>query len=513
MRWTDAAAVARETAQSWTREAGPGGAILLFDRHDLRAEACGGLSSLELGLPFTADSAVRYASISKHFLCSLLLTGAPVGLGDLLGQHLPLAPALADVPVARALDMTGGLPDTMEALWQLGISPTTSLDRDALLAFAQSFDALNFAPGAEISYSNTGYRLVQAALEAKGVDYGAALHDRFFGPLGLGITLPQDETDPVPNLAGGYWKSPRGWLRGRYGLHISASGGLAGSARDLMAWCQALLTGSGVADGLLARLGALRAFADGTPSGYGLGLARSPVPGMIAVGHGGSLPGFKNHFLLAPGSGAGVVVLSNREDTDAHGIALRVMAALAGGVLASPAMGVLPSGRFVAEDAPFWLEQEAGVVTFLGAAETVYPADAGPVDAGPVDVGVQGRTVHLPVALHAIEGGLEGTIGHRPYRFRPVQPGPSASNAWAGTWVHPSQDARFTIEVDGDTARLIAGAGPQRSMTVLDPLSPTLALAERGGGGPWRQRLALDFSGGAVRLITNRCRMLVFHRA
>jgi CubicO group peptidase (beta-lactamase class C family) len=446
---------------------------------------------------------VRYASVSKHFLTSLLLSGAPIGLDDTLGDHLPLQPALAAVPVGRALDMTAGLPDVMETLWQLGNSPTTSLGRDALLTFAQSIDALNFAPGTQISYSNTGYRLVQAALEAKGVDYAKALHERFFRPLGLGITLPEDETDPVPNLAGGYWKSPRGWLRGRYGLHISASGGLAGSARDLMTWCQALLAGTGPADGLLARLGAQRRLADGTVTGYGLGLARAPVPGVIAIGHGGSLPGFKNHFLLAPALGAGVVVVTNREDSDAHGISLRVMAALANATLAAPATGVLPSGRFVDEKSAAWLEHAAGQVTFLGAAETVYPANGG----------VAGRSVHLPVELAAVTGGLEGRIGHAAYRFRPVAPDLAAPKAWAGTWLHDGFDARFTVTVTDGAASLVSGSGPQREVVDLAPLSDGLGLAERAGGGPWKQRLCLAFDGDTVRLITNRSRVLRLRRA
>lgn len=503
MHWSQAAATARDIAAGWTRESGPGGAILLFDQDDLRAEACGGLASIELGLPFIATTAVRYASISKHFLCSLLLTGAPIGIAERLGDHLALPSALADIPVGRALDMTAGLPDTMEMLWQLGVSPTTSLTRDQLLAFATSFDATNFVPGSEISYSNTGYRLVQAALEAKGIDYRAALHERFFRPLGLGITLPEDETDPVPNLAGGYWKSPRGWLRGRYGLHISASGGLAGSAMDLMAWCQVLLGGTGPAEGLLAQLGANRALNDGTITGYGLGLARSPVPGMIAIGHGGSLPGFKNHFLLAPALGAGVVVVSNREDTDAHGIAMRVMAALGGATLPEPAAGALPAGRFIADEGPFWMEQAAGVVTSLGAAETVYPAEGG----------VQGHSVHLPVALHRIPGGIAGKIGHAPRTFRPVEPGLTANPAWAGTWAHAAYAATFAITVEAGQARLTAGTGPQRETVDLVPLSPSLALAERGGGGPWRQRLCLEFSSNSVRLLTNRARVLRFTRA
>ena len=503
MHWTPAAEVAREIAAGWTREGGPGGAIMIFDRDDLRAEACGGLASLELGLPFQAATAVRYASISKHFLCSLLLTGAPIGIADMLGDHLPLSSALAGVPVGRALDMTAGLPDTMEMLWQLGISPTTSLSRDALLTFATRFDATNFVPGSEISYSNTGYRLVQAALEAKGIDYRAALHERFFRPLGLGITLPEDETDPVPNIAGGYWKSGRGWLRGRYGLHISASGGLAGSALDLMAWCQALLTGAGPAEGLLARLGAHRALNDGTVTGSGLGLARSPVPGMIAIGHGGSLPGFKNHFLLAPALGAGVVVLSNREDTDAHGIAMRVMAALGGATLPEPAAGALPAGRFIADEGPFWMEQAAGVVTYLGGAETVFPEEDG----------VQGHSVHLPVELHSVPGGIAGKIGHAPRTFRPVAPGLTADPAWSGLWEHAGYGARFTVAVTDGSATLTAGVGPQRETVALVPMSSSLALAERGGGGPWRQRLCLELTGDSVRLVTNRARVLRFRRS
>ncbi|MCW3473435.1 serine hydrolase domain-containing protein [Limobrevibacterium gyesilva] len=502
MQWQAAALAAGEIAQGWTREGGPGGAILLFDADDIRAEACGGLASLELDLPFRADTAVRFASISKHFLCGLLATDGHIGFDDALGAHLPLPPALGAVTVGRALDMTGGLPDAMETLWLLGVPPTATLDRHALLRFVSSLEATNFAPGTEISYSNTGYRLVQAALEAKGIDYAAALHERFFRPLGLSIRFPEDETDIVPALATGYWHGPRGWQRGRYGLHFSASGGLAGSALDLTAWAQALMSRRGPADGLLARLGARRHLADGRATEYGLGLARSPVPGLIALGHGGSLPGYKNHFLFAPEYKAGVVVLSNREDTDAHGVALRVMAALAGTTLTEPTPA-LPDGRFLAEDGPFWLEHQGGTATFLGAQETLYPGEGG---------FAEGRSAHLPMRLRLAGGVIEGEIGHVARRFHPVPDGLSASGAWAGHWVCAAQNARFDIAVSAGVARLAIGAGPLYMELELTPLGPDMALMERGGDGPWRQRTCLQFSGNTVRLVTNRSRILVFER-
>lgn len=506
MRWRKAAEVAAGVAAGWTAEGGPGGAIILFDAADIRSETCGGLASIELALPFSASTAVRYASISKHFLAALLLRLAEEGvlsLDDPLGAHLPdLAGAPGGVTVGRVLDMTGGLPDTMETLWLLGVPWTASMDRGALLRFIAGVDALNFIPGTEISYSNTGYRLLEAALHRSGRHYPTLLRERFFRPLGLTMMLPEDETVPVPGLATGYYRTGEGWRRGRYGLHISASGGITGSAHDLVAWLQALMAGASPAEGLLAPLGARRPLADGRLSDYGLGLARSPLPGEIAVGHGGSLPGFKHHFLLLPAHRAGVVVLTNREDADAHGIALAIAAALTGASTAEAAPGLLPQGLFIAEDGPFWLEQRAGVVTYLGATETLLH--------GPDETAVT-RSAHLPMSLRFTGDAIEGEVGWAPRRFRPVRPEISLADGWAGTWVDDRHAARFDITTGADPT-LKLGTGPLRVSLPLTPLDSHRAITDRVEG-PWRQRACLVVEGDRLRVVSNRSRVLTLRRA
>lgn len=505
MHWRKAAEVAAGIASAWTAEGGPGGAILLFDAADIRAQACGGLASLDLMLPFDATTAVRYASISKHFMAALMLRLQDEGrlsLEDKLGRHLPdLAATPGRVPIARALDMTGGLADTMETLWLLGVPWTASLDRAPLLRFIAGLDAVNFPAGTEISYSNTGYRLLEAALQHAGDDYGMLLRERFFRPLGLTMMLPEDETVPVPALAAGYHRTEAGWRRGRYGLHISASGGLTGSAQDLVTWLQALLTGAPPAEDLLARLGARRAMADGTLSDYGLGLARSPLPGEIAVGHGGSLPGYKHHFLLLPAHRAGVVVLTNREDSDAHGIALSVLAALTGAELPEPGAGLLPQGLFVTEQGPYWLEQQGGAATFMGATETLLR--------GPDGTAVT-RSAHLPMALRLAGGVIEGTVGHAARRFRPVAPDAALSPGWAGVWENEDYAARFDIALGAEPAMTV-GAGPLRIALPLTALDAQRALTDRSDG-PWRQRACLVLDGDRLRIATNRSRVLAFRR-
>jgi CubicO group peptidase (beta-lactamase class C family) len=509
MEWSRATEETARMAARWTAEGGPGGAIVLFNGMNIHSEASGGLASLELNLPFTAETVVRYASISKHFCTALLLRLQAEGvlsLADTLGTHLPmLSRAQGAVPIARALDMTGGLPDAMETLWQLGVPLTAAMSRDALFEFIAAVDAVNFPVGSEISYSNTGYRLVEAALALKSISYGDALREHFFRPLGLSMRLPEDESEPVPNLAAGYWRSGNEWRRGRYGLHFSAAGGLAGSARDLAAWLMALMTGRAPAADLLAPLGARRRLIDGTQTGYGLGLARSPVQGEIAVGHGGSLPGYKNHFLLLPERQAGIVVVSNREDVDAHGIALQVMAVLTGCRLPQPAHGLLPQGLFVAESGPFWIEHAAGELTVLGgAAERLYLDENG---------GAVTRSAHLPVRLRGEPWGIAGEIGHVARTFGPVATDIEFAKGWDGDWICERHGARCGIERTDGGMQLTMGTGPLRVTMQLTPLDPHRALSDRRDG-PWRQRacLVLNPRARTLRMATNRSRVLQFRK-
>jgi CubicO group peptidase (beta-lactamase class C family) len=103
--------------------------------------------------------------------------------------------------VRRALDMTSGLPDMIDSAWILGIPRTALLDRERVLAFLAAIQDLNFNPGDEFCYSNAGYRLVEAAIEAQGIALEAGIRDHLFEPLGVHAATPRDQADVVPRLA------------------------------------------------------------------------------------------------------------------------------------------------------------------------------------------------------------------------------------------------------------------------------------------------------------------------
>ncbi|WP_445681580.1 serine hydrolase domain-containing protein [Radicibacter daui] len=496
--WPLAVQVAADFAAEWKADA-PGGAIVAFDASGIRFAHAGGLESLATRAPFTPASVVRYASVTKHVFCAMVLAHPTlIGLEDRLGKHLPeLSEPLASVTVGRALNMTGGLPDVRECLTLLGLSVYSHTDAEALLKYLARLTRLNFEAGTEISYSNTGYRLVEAALESKGVRFDDWVQKVISGPLRIAMKAPDVWDDAVPGLVPGYWHSGEKWQLAAAGLHISASGSLTGSAEALAKWLKALVAGNGLLNGRFPALSARRTLKDGRPTGYGLGLRRSLLGGRELLGHGGSHPGYKTHFLIEPESGAGVVVVTNREDTNTYKMALGTMAALLDEPLPATS-DILGEGTWVSESGPWWITVKGSAVNYIDSEDMLYADGEG---------WVSSRSPTAPLRLRRDGDALVGEVGHVVRRFLPAAGGKVPATL-SGRWESP-EGAVFDI-VDG---ALIQGIGPCRQVMPLEAL---------GGGrylytlvdGPWRKRVCLhQLAADRVELVLSRARMIEYTRA
>ena len=495
-----AADEARAISVTWQAKGGPGGALVLFDATGPRVAASGGLASLVHGLPFTAATPTRWASISKQF-CAVTALLAGFRLEDRLAELVPgLPPAIGAVPLSRALDMTGAIPDLMETLWLLGLPFTTGLSETDLLDLCRRLPGTGGAPGVEMAYSNTGWRLVAAAFAARdGETYGQALRRLLLAPLGLhAVAFPEDEATVLPGLATPYWRDGEAWRRGRYGLHFSPSGGLVGTAEDLARWGAALLAGRGPAAGMLDQLGAPRHSREGEGSFYRLGLSTQKLGTLELIGHGGSLPGVKTHLLMAPSIGLGVALVSNREDTDPLWLAMRVLAAASGEPLPQPA--TLPTGLYADEEGEAWAEVKDELITFMGVTDRLF-ADGEGVRTLPayLEAQLRGRT----------DGGLEGYVGGVRRRLHRVGEGTPLDAALAGTWWNEAFGATLTVAPDGTA--ILPGIHP-RETCALQALPGARAIASRYHG-PWHLRPLLWLQpDGALRLLAHRSRVLVFRR-
>lgn len=499
--WQHAAEVAQQITQSWQQPGAPGGAIVLFDAQHIHSTHCAGLADLAQQTPFNADSVVRFASITKH-LFAALVTGPGrryLQLDDRLAQHLPqLTGANGQVTVGQALDMSSGLPDVRETLSLLGLSVYNATSAAELLDFLAQEGDLNYAPGSEISYTNTGYRLVEEALKAKGVRFNDLLQQYVCEPLEINLVAPETWFDIVPGLVPGYWQNGTQWQLASAGLHLSASGSVTGSIHHLTRWLQSLLADSGPGAGVLQRLTAPRNLNDGRTSGYGLGITSSTLGSQTLFGHGGSHAGYKSYFLLHPEHKYGVAIVANREDVTTSESALRVMAALLNRTLPEKGHDLTP-GLYVAEQAADWLEINGVTATWLGAGETLWRADP------------HGDAVSLsstfPITLRHEGEAIVGEIGHASRRFVPVHADSASLEQLQGRWF--AQPWRSEMVIEGEN--LIMGIGPAAIRATLQSLGGGRVLAT-AQDGPWEKRFVIAREGDALRLQLNRSRVVRFSR-
>src|SRR5476649_93101 len=500
LHWQAALETAQNITQRWDQPGEPGGAITLFSRSSLQGHTAGGLANLTTGERFHLDSVVRFASITKHIFAALALyrSDAGLSLSDTLGHYLPqLKPPMSQVTIGQALDMTGGLPDVRETLSLLGISVYSASEPQAILDFIADDGALNFPAGTEISYSNTGYRLVEAILHRQGISFNELLQQHIAKPLDIAFNAPETWFDVVPGLIPGYWKDTSGWKTASAGLHLSASGSLTGSLRSLTIWLQSLLANSGPGAGVLEKLSAPRHLHGGIPSAYGLGITSTTIGGYQVYGHGGSHAGYKTYFLLHPELDAGVALVSNREDTTASSAALEVMAALLGSPLPACSTAI-PDGLYASVAEPYWLKVSQGVASYLGSGDNLYQ--------GTDKHEAISLSAHMPMRLRWDGHTIQGEIGHAPRHFVPVETN-NCLEMVQGRWLHPESKAAFDIEGD----QFVMGVGPQRSHGTLTSLGQGRLLVEMPDG-PWQKSFCLYFQGYSVKLISNRSRVLSFRR-
>lgn len=498
--WQAALTAARNITETWNQPGEPGGAITLFDRSSLQGHTAGGMSNLTTAEHFSIDSVVRYASVTKHIfaMLALLRSDAGLSLNDTLGQHLPeLKAPMSQVTLGQALDMTGGLPDVRETLSLLGVSVYSASCPAAILEFLAQEGALNFPAGTEISYSNTGYRLVEAILNRQGILFEDLLQHHIARPLDIALHAPETWFDVVPGLVPGYWKDKSGWKTASAGLHLSASGSLTGSLRSLTVWLQSLLANSGPGTGVLETLTAQRHLHNETPSAYGLGITSTSIGNHKVYGHGGSHAGYKTYFLLHPELKVGVALVSNREDTAAYAAALDVMATLLGSTL-PPRSQAIPNGLYASVAEPYWLSVNNGVASYLGASDNLF-------EGADKDEAIS-LSAHMPMRLRWDGHAIRGEIGHAPRRFAPVVP-ENCLDMVQGRWFHPLSKATFDIEGD----QFVIGVGTQRTSGKLTSLGLGRLLVEMPDG-PWQKSFCLYFQGYNVQLISNRSRVLSFHR-
>ena len=303
----------------------PGLAILVAKNGKTLLAKGYGLADIARRTPVTADTAFDLASLSKEMTALIAMRFAKAGRLDLAAPIDRVLPSFKQHDGARAITAgdlihhIAGLPD-YEDLYEPAL---TNAD---VVAWANDQD-LDFPPGTDFNYSNTGYVVLASALiRIAGVaDFNAILQSEVFAPLGMTHTRAPEGLAPV---ATGYTGDDGNFSVSLAPSPITGDGSVFASIGDLARYEDALASGK-LADTATLKLlfvnGALDngdPIDDGDGSGYGFGWVVSG-DGKV-VSHSGSWFGAANFYLRDLPTGISVIVLANDDGFDAEGMACAI---------------------------------------------------------------------------------------------------------------------------------------------------------------------------------------------
>jgi CubicO group peptidase (beta-lactamase class C family) len=309
-----------------------------------------GLADVENDVPATAQTVYRIGSITKQFTSAAimrLVDDGKLSLDDTLGKLLPsAAPAWRRVTLRRLLNHTSGIRSytgigpRWQRRWREDMSPDTivGLVRD---------DTLDFKPGAQWRYNNTGYVLLGMIIErASGKPYATFLEEEFFRPLGLSQTYYCSQKPIIKHRAQGYDRAGRQLVNTEY-LSMTqpfSAGALCSTVGDLVAWQRALVGGRVVRPTSYAAMATPESLVDGKPLTYGYGLGVSTLSKHRKVSHGGGINGFITDLAYYPDDTLHVVVLANTSPSNPGRLADQIARAALSLPLLTPPVGVALAG-------------------------------------------------------------------------------------------------------------------------------------------------------------------------
>ncbi|MEM7414944.1 MAG: serine hydrolase domain-containing protein [Gemmatimonadota bacterium] len=300
----------------------PGCALGVVEDGGLRYGRGYGAANLEHGIPITTQSVFRSGSVSKQFTAAVVAIAAMDGhlsLEDELRTWVPEIPDYGDrLTILHTLNHTSGLRDYLTLMSLRGLRSSDFYNEVELIERQAAQAELNFEPGSEYLYSNSGYFLVtEAVARAVGMSFREYADEVLFSRLGMDAShFHDDHQFIVPLRADGYAPVDGGGFRtSMTTLEMIGDGGVYTSIEDLVSWLTAQEQ-DGLRSGLNDIVHAPGVLNDGETIPYALGLSHGEYRGLPTIGHGGAFVGFRAHTLRFPTEGLGLALLCNRSDAN-----------------------------------------------------------------------------------------------------------------------------------------------------------------------------------------------------
>ncbi len=290
-----------------------------------------GLAEMEHNVANTPQTIFESGSVAKQFTAAalvLLQQDGKLNIDDPVKKYIPELPDYGTpLTIRHMLNHTSGLRDwfSVRALGGEGAG-------EHIITQQMIFDTvvrqrgLDFKPGAEYSYSNSGYQLaamiVERVSKQKLPEFVA---ERLLKPVGMKSTAYRDDFQRiVPGRAQAYSKSGDGpWRINMPLMNAHGGGGMLTTVGDWLRW-NAMLDSRSWNAPLVDSLETQGILNTGQKINYALGLQHGVYKGNRHVSHTGATAAYRTVLVRFPEKKVSIAVMCNGTAPDASGIAYSV---------------------------------------------------------------------------------------------------------------------------------------------------------------------------------------------
>jgi CubicO group peptidase (beta-lactamase class C family) len=305
----------------WSKRGTPGCALEVVRDGATIYEHNYGLADVEHLVPISGSTIFHVGSVSKQFTAFaiyLLAQEGRLSLDDDIRKYLPeLHDFGKPITIRHLLHHTSGLRDQWQLLTLSSWREDDVITQEDVLNMVWRQRELNFAPGDQFMYSNTGYTLLGLIVErVSGMSLRRFTDERMFKPLGMDHThFHEHYGDLVPNRAYSYDRRPDGTYR-YVALSYSTVGpsSLFTTVGDLVRWDENFYSGRIGGKDLLAQMQQKGRLNSGNDIDYASGLEIGRYRGLQTVYHDGGDAGYRAYFLRFPEAHFSVITLCNAGD-------------------------------------------------------------------------------------------------------------------------------------------------------------------------------------------------------
>lgn len=305
----------------------PGAAIIITKEGKEIYKKGFGLASMEFNIAMSPDMIFRLASMTKQFtaVCILMLEEqGKLSISDDIQMHLTDYPTHgSQITIENLLTHTSGIPSFTD-FENIDEIESRILTTDEILSLFKD-KPLDFEPGEQFYYNNSGYNLLGAIIEmVSGKSYEDFVEQNIFKELGMENSFYDHPEEVVKNKITGYNGDSTGYQLAEYMTMCApfSAGGLRSNVNDLALWNKALHEGKLTSGERLAKAFTPFKLNSGKLYPYGYGWFTHTFFKHKMYSHNGDIRGFRTSGLYFPEEEIYIAILSNNTSSNPAHISL-----------------------------------------------------------------------------------------------------------------------------------------------------------------------------------------------